>query len=224
MPPQVEEILGRSCNDCHSNLTEWPWYTNVAPVSWLIAHHVNEGRRHLNFSEWLRPDVQDAAKYTAHEKFESICKEKLQTLGDMPAGVVHVDPPASAAFHGGRSDAVPVGGGGDGIAEIGKLGSCKNKRHHLESGFPIYGKAFPTDVSSLRPSTPLANHRITFKLLNRLRLRSIPRAKARRRIKRDLAVRVLLHRQGGLPSILCLQRAHRERLSPPGWTTCRLTR
>ena len=81
VPPQVEEILGRSCNDCHSNLTEWPWYTNVAPVSWLIAHHVNEGRRHLNFSEWLRPDVQDAAKYT-HEKFESICKEVQ--IGDMP--------------------------------------------------------------------------------------------------------------------------------------------
>jgi hypothetical protein len=52
MDPKVETILERSCADCHSNRTRWPWYTNVAPVSWFVIGHVNDGRRDLNFSEW----------------------------------------------------------------------------------------------------------------------------------------------------------------------------
>src|SRR5258708_783882 len=52
--PQVASILDRSCKDCHSNKTRWPWYSNVAPVSWFVIDHVNDGRRHLNFSEWQR--------------------------------------------------------------------------------------------------------------------------------------------------------------------------
>lgn len=48
----VDAALIRSCNDCHSNLTVWPWYTNVAPASWLIASDVGRGRVELNFSEW----------------------------------------------------------------------------------------------------------------------------------------------------------------------------
>jgi heme-binding protein len=48
----VASTLRRSCFDCHSNETVWPWYSNVAPVSWFVINHVNEGRRHLNFSEW----------------------------------------------------------------------------------------------------------------------------------------------------------------------------
>ena len=51
-PPSVEEILRRSCIDCHSNRTHWPWYSYVAPASWLVAHDVEEGREHLNFSTW----------------------------------------------------------------------------------------------------------------------------------------------------------------------------
>ncbi|MFN2499353.1 MAG: heme-binding domain-containing protein [Pyrinomonadaceae bacterium] len=50
--PQVAAMLDRSCNDCHSNKTRWPWYTNVAPVSWFVIGHVNDGRRDLNFSNW----------------------------------------------------------------------------------------------------------------------------------------------------------------------------
>jgi hypothetical protein len=49
---RVATILNRSCADCHSNRTRWPWYSNVAPVSWFVIGHVNEGRRDLNFSEW----------------------------------------------------------------------------------------------------------------------------------------------------------------------------
>ena len=48
----VDAALIRSCNDCHSNLTVWPWYTNVAPASWLIVSDVRRGRVELNFSEW----------------------------------------------------------------------------------------------------------------------------------------------------------------------------
>jgi hypothetical protein len=45
-------ILDRSCGDCHSNATVWPWYTEVAPVSWLMAYGVSKGRTAVNFSEW----------------------------------------------------------------------------------------------------------------------------------------------------------------------------
>ena len=51
-PSEVKGIFKRACYDCHSNETKWPWYSNVAPVSWLVAGDVEEGRNHLNFSEW----------------------------------------------------------------------------------------------------------------------------------------------------------------------------
>jgi hypothetical protein len=68
--PQVATILDRSCNDCHSNKTRWPWYSNVAPVSWFVIDHVNEGRQNLNFSEWGRytqRDVQGMLKQICRE-------------------------------------------------------------------------------------------------------------------------------------------------------------
>jgi Haem-binding domain len=51
-PPEVAPILRRACYDCHSNETRWPWYTYIAPVSWLIERDVALGRKELNFSEW----------------------------------------------------------------------------------------------------------------------------------------------------------------------------
>ena len=51
-PSEVKAILQRSCYDCHSHETEWPWYSHVAPASWLVARDVKEGREHLNFSNW----------------------------------------------------------------------------------------------------------------------------------------------------------------------------
>jgi len=53
--PQTRALFFRACGDCHSNQTVWPWYSNVAPVSWLIAHDTLDGRRKLNVSEWGRP-------------------------------------------------------------------------------------------------------------------------------------------------------------------------
>jgi hypothetical protein len=51
----TSDLVRRACYDCHSNQTVWPWYSNIAPVSWLVQRDVNEGRRHLNFSEWQQP-------------------------------------------------------------------------------------------------------------------------------------------------------------------------
>lgn len=68
--PQVAGILDRSCNDCHSNKTRWPWYSNVAPVSWFLIDHVNEGREHLNFSEWGKLDRSSAA-----QTLDEMCEE-----------------------------------------------------------------------------------------------------------------------------------------------------
>ncbi|MGD8856282.1 MAG: heme-binding domain-containing protein [Chloroflexota bacterium] len=50
--PQTKELAQRACFDCHSNETVWPWYSNVAPVSWLVQNDADEGRRVLNFSTW----------------------------------------------------------------------------------------------------------------------------------------------------------------------------
>jgi len=50
--PQTRELAKRACFDCHSNETVYPWYSNVAPVSWLVQHDIEEGRGRLNFSEW----------------------------------------------------------------------------------------------------------------------------------------------------------------------------
>jgi hypothetical protein len=52
---QTRALAARSCFDCHSNLTTWPWYSNVAPVSWLVYADVKGGREQFNFSEWNRP-------------------------------------------------------------------------------------------------------------------------------------------------------------------------
>ncbi len=51
-PEEIKTILKTSCYDCHSNETVYPWYSNIAPVSWFLKNHINEGRGHLNFSEW----------------------------------------------------------------------------------------------------------------------------------------------------------------------------
>jgi hypothetical protein len=50
--PQTRELAERACFDCHSNETRWPWYTNIAPFSWLTQHDTEEGRSELNFSTW----------------------------------------------------------------------------------------------------------------------------------------------------------------------------
>ncbi|HVQ36600.1 MAG TPA: heme-binding domain-containing protein [Pyrinomonadaceae bacterium] len=75
--PEVAAILDRSCGDCHSNKTRWPWYSNVAPVSWFVIDHVDHGRSHLNLSEWGQFNQQEA-----QDMLRQICQEVKS--GNMP--------------------------------------------------------------------------------------------------------------------------------------------
>ena len=88
--PQVRALAVRACFDCHSNQTRWPWYSNVAPISWLVSRDVSEGRRHLNFSQWNTPQrhAKDAANEVKH--------------GDMPMWIylpLHADARLSDTEH-----------------------------------------------------------------------------------------------------------------------------
>ena len=58
-PDPVMAVLRRACYDCHSHETRWPWYSRVAPMAWLMADHVKEGRGDLNFSEWPAFDFEE---------------------------------------------------------------------------------------------------------------------------------------------------------------------
>ena len=70
VPPDVSLILGRSCNDCHSNTTVYPWYSNIQPAAWFLKSHIDDGRRHLNFSVFNTY----TPKKKAH-KLEEICEQ-----------------------------------------------------------------------------------------------------------------------------------------------------
>ncbi|MES2132100.1 MAG: heme-binding domain-containing protein [Bacteroidota bacterium] len=74
---EVEQLLKVACYDCHSNQPTFPWYTNIAPVSWWIKHHIDEGNHHLNFSDW--------GTYTEKRKNHKLeeCIEMIEE-GEMP--------------------------------------------------------------------------------------------------------------------------------------------
>lgn len=65
--PQTRELTVRACFDCHSNETVWPWYSNVAPVSWLVQRDVDEGREELNYSEWNSSQEGEESAETVRE-------------------------------------------------------------------------------------------------------------------------------------------------------------
>lgn len=75
--PEIEHLLKTACYDCHSNQPTFPWYSNIAPVSWWLKHHIDEGRHELNFSEW--------ASYTEKRKQHKLeeCIEMIEG-GEMP--------------------------------------------------------------------------------------------------------------------------------------------
>ncbi|HEX2866764.1 MAG TPA: heme-binding domain-containing protein [Ignavibacteriales bacterium] len=60
--PRTEALARGACYDCHSNETQWPYYSHIAPVSWFLSDHVHEGRRHLNFSQWNYPRDREIKK------------------------------------------------------------------------------------------------------------------------------------------------------------------
>ena len=76
-PAEVQVLLRRACFDCHSNETVWPWYSQIAPASLLIARDVKNGRKEVNFSTWETFDEKRKAR-----KLKEIAKEVEK--GDMP--------------------------------------------------------------------------------------------------------------------------------------------
>ena len=79
VPAAAAAVLERSCRDCHSHDTVWPWYSNVAPMSWLVIDHVDHGRRHFNYSDWASLERDEAPKV-----LRGICD--LPRKGEMPIG------------------------------------------------------------------------------------------------------------------------------------------
>ena len=75
--PETTRVLVRACGNCHSNHTDWPWYSHVAPVSWWVARHVREGREKLDFSEW-----ETYSTWQKRDMLESVCG--LISSGRMP--------------------------------------------------------------------------------------------------------------------------------------------
>lgn len=73
----MKKLLKRSCYDCHSNETVWPWYSRIAPFSWLLADDVSDARKHVNFSEWDKYDPK---------KVRRIIEEMVEQVeeGEMP--------------------------------------------------------------------------------------------------------------------------------------------
>jgi hypothetical protein len=101
--PQTRALAKRACFDCHSNETVWPWYSNVAPVSWLVQHDTDEGRERVNFSDWgakrLRePDevVREVERgsmppliyYPTHPEARLSADEKAQLVNGLTATLV----------------------------------------------------------------------------------------------------------------------------------------
>jgi hypothetical protein len=87
VPADVDNILKKACNDCHSNNTRYPWYNNMQPVAWLLNHHVNAGKREFNFDEFSTYPLKKQ-----NHKLEELVKEVKE--GDMPLSsytIIHTD-------------------------------------------------------------------------------------------------------------------------------------
>jgi len=77
VPDNVKSTLKVACDDCHSNKTEYPWYSNIQPVAWFLDHHVVDGKRHLNFSNFTSRPIA----YQNHKFEETI---EMIKEGEMP--------------------------------------------------------------------------------------------------------------------------------------------
>jgi len=91
----TRQLAVRACYACHSNETKWPWYSNIAPVSWLVYRDVSNGRNALNFSEWDRPQEGDDVAESVRE-------------GEMPPRLYKLFRP-SADLSSSERDALAVG-------------------------------------------------------------------------------------------------------------------
>jgi hypothetical protein len=80
VPPDVKIILGKACNDCHTNTTVYPWYSYIQPNGWFLKSHIDDGRRHLNLSIFATYDANKRAK-----KLEEICEELTENKMPLPS-------------------------------------------------------------------------------------------------------------------------------------------
>ncbi len=114
MTPAARAVFERACADCHSHRTRWPWYSNVAPASWMLAEHVTDARRHFDVSDWARYNQERAA-----DKLDEICEEV--TKGEMPLlsyRLIHLnawlsEDDVKALCDWSRSARAAIGGGGE---------------------------------------------------------------------------------------------------------------
>ena len=80
VPEEVEQILIKTCNDCHTNKTNYPWYSQIAPASLFLASHVDEGRRELNFSIWNTYETRRKRR-----KLDEICEQVTERYMPLPS-------------------------------------------------------------------------------------------------------------------------------------------
>ncbi len=80
VPENVRQILTRSCNDCHTNTTNYPWYSQIAPASLFLANHIAEGRGNLNFSTWNNYETNRKRR-----KLDQICDQVTEKAMPLPS-------------------------------------------------------------------------------------------------------------------------------------------
>lgn len=80
VPEKVEKILARSCSDCHTNATNYPWYSKITPFNFFLDEHIEEGRRKLNFSVWNKFETSRKKR-----KFDEICEQVKENLMPLPS-------------------------------------------------------------------------------------------------------------------------------------------
>lgn len=78
--PEIAGILKKACFDCHSNETTYPWYSNVAPISWMVKHHIDEGRDYMNFSTWGKYNVKKQ-QHKLSEAYEEVEEGEMPMFG-----------------------------------------------------------------------------------------------------------------------------------------------
>lgn len=80
VPPEISTLLEGACYNCHSNTTEYPWYSNIQPVAWWLADHVNEGKRELNFSNFTSRRIA-----VQNKKFKEIVQQVKEKEMPLPS-------------------------------------------------------------------------------------------------------------------------------------------
>lgn len=86
-PPEIEDLVRTACYDCHSHETSYPWYSQVAPISWWLNGHIEHGREHLNFSTWGSLEADDLS-HGLHECQEVLEEKEMPMLTYM---IMHRD-------------------------------------------------------------------------------------------------------------------------------------